>query len=38
VLNDLRARLDRAIQTFAPYRSKEIPEPWRSIRKNAAQG
>lgn len=38
VLNDLRARLDRAIQTFAPYRSTEIPEPWRSIRRNAAPG
>jgi arylsulfatase A-like enzyme len=38
VLKDMKERLQRASQTFAPYRSKEIPEPWRSIRKNRAAG
>jgi uncharacterized sulfatase len=38
VLKEMQERLARAERTFAPYRSKEIPEPWRSIRKNRAAG
>jgi arylsulfatase A-like enzyme len=30
VLADLQARLERARRTFAPLKSKELPEPWRS--------
>jgi hypothetical protein len=33
VLADLKARLERARQTFSPLKSKELPEPWRSTRK-----
>jgi len=32
VLSDMRARLQRARQTFAPLKSKNIPEPARSSR------
>jgi uncharacterized sulfatase len=33
VLKDLRARFERAQQTFEPLKSKEIPEAWRSRRR-----
>jgi arylsulfatase A-like enzyme len=33
VLADLQRRLERARQTFAPLKSKELPEPWRSRAK-----
>jgi arylsulfatase A-like enzyme len=32
VLSDMQARLQRARQTFEPLKSKELPEPWRSMR------
>jgi arylsulfatase A len=32
-LADMQARLERARQIFAPLKSKELPEPWRSIRQ-----
>lgn len=32
VLADMHKRMERARQTFAPFQSKEIPEPWRSTR------
>jgi arylsulfatase A-like enzyme len=34
VLADMQARLERARQTFAPLKSKELPEPWRSTRQD----
>jgi arylsulfatase A-like enzyme len=34
VLKDLRARFERAQQTFEPLKSKEIPEAWRSRRRS----
>jgi hypothetical protein len=33
VLADMQARLERARRTFAPLKSKERPEPWRSQRQ-----
>jgi len=33
VLADLQARLESARQTFAPFKSKDLPEFWRSFKK-----
>jgi arylsulfatase A-like enzyme len=33
VLADMQARLERARQTFAPLKSRELPQPWRSTRQ-----
>lgn len=38
VLMDMQQRMDRARAIFAPLKAKEIPEPWRSIRKGQPAG